>query len=199
MDFEALQTALAALILALLSDVTNVAVQWENEPRKMAIGPNVLLSWVSGAGVGVDEVRWEDTGAAVPNPDLEPTAVGARRLVLQVAPETTANQKPGAPHARAVAEKLRTRLLGRTSAKAALRAANLGLVGVGDVTPADYEADQRMVSRCVIEVTLNATSFDRDAAGAASSIATVEVTSEVSDVGGTLLPDAEQMDHEVLP
>lgn len=196
MDFEALQAALAALLLALLPDVTGVAVQWENEPRKMVLGPNVLLSWVSGGGVGVDETRWDDTEAAAQDPNMVPSLVGWRRLVLQVAPETTANQKP-ATHARTVAEKLRTRLR-RESAQAALEAANLGLASVGDVTTADYTADQRQVSRCVFELVLNASSFETVADDAVSSIESVDLTSTVSDAGGTALPAAEQITG-VLP
>jgi len=196
MDFTAIQDALKALLLALLVDFAGAAVQWENETRKMVLGPNVILSWVSGGGVGVDETRWDDTEAAAPDLNMVPSLVGWRRLVLQVAPETTANQKP-ATHARTVAEKLRTRLR-RESAQAALEAANLGLASVGDVTTADYTADQRQVSRCVFELVLNASSFETATDDAVSSIESVDLTSTVSDAGGTALPVAEQITG-VLP
>ncbi len=196
MDFTALQNALAALLRSLLADVSGVAVQWENEPRKMVLGPNVILSWVSGGGVGVDETRWDDNEAAAPDPNMVPSLVGWRRLVLQVAPETTANQKP-ATHARTVAEKLRTRLR-RESAQAALEAANVGLASVGDVTTADYTADQRQVSRCVFELVLNASSFETVADDAVSSIERVEANSTLNDAGGTALPGPEQITG-VLP
>jgi hypothetical protein len=197
MDLEAIENALGALILSLLASVPDAAVQWENRPREIVVGPTVFLSWVSGVGVGVDERRWEDSAAAKPEANMVPTTAGFRRLVLQVAPEVVANQLPGR-HAHTIAEKVRTGFA-RRSTKAALRAANLGLISVGGATTADYESDDHLVSRCVVEVALNATSYDRDDDGAVGSLERVEVTSHVSDVGGDLLPDAEQMNAEVIP
>lgn len=196
MDFAAIQTALVALLASLLTDVPGVQVLWENEPRKNAT-TFVLLSWVSGGGVGVDETRWdEDPDAAAPDPNMTPEIVGWRRLVLQVGCERLADQRP-AVHARTLVEKLRTRLR-RESAQAQLEAANLGLAGLGDATTADYEADDHLVSRCVLELTLNASSFDRSESDAVSSIEHVEVNSTLKDAGGTALPAGEQITG-VLP
>lgn len=180
MDYEALQLALAAWVAA-LTGLDPAVVVWENDPRPLTDGVVALLAWLAEPTVGVDETRVEDTGAAIPAPDLSVTVVGCRTLTLQVALETF-RQDPAAPHARALASALRARLRTPTSL-AALRAANVGLIGAGDATRADYRADGgRWVARVALDVRLNATTFVRDAA--TPSIAAVELTSTfVSPLG----------------
>lgn len=195
MDYTAAQPALVAWVKALTG---LEVVAWENEPRPhVPAGRLGVLSWLPTAGRGVDEVRWEDSNAVAPLPNLEPTVVGVRVLGLQVSVETL-DQRPEAPHARATLERMRDRLR-RPSSLAALAAANLGLIGAGDVAPADYRVDKRWVSRSVLDVRFNATSFDRDTDGAAPAIETVRVTSHIADVDGTELPAPEQFNDEVMP
>jgi hypothetical protein len=196
-DLVATQTALKAWARALLGLASNDPVLFENEPRVMFNRVLVLLSWVSGAGVGVDETRYEDSGATAPAANMVPVLTGARVAVLQVAVETL-SQAPDAPNARALCERLRDRLR-RPSSLAALKAANLGLIDAQVITVADAKRDQRFNARAVVEVRFNATSFDRDADGAVSSIERVVLTSHVAKPDGAQLPAELQMTAEEIP
>jgi hypothetical protein len=171
MDFESLQPA----IVAWLKTLTGLdVVIWENDPRPLAPGLVALLAWLDEPVVGVDEQRVEDSGAPAPTPDLTPVVVGVRTLTLQVGLETF-RQDPAAPHARALASRLRARLH-LPSSHAALAAANLGLIGAGPAVRADYRGDGgRWVARVVVELRFNATTCEVDAA--LPSLAAAEVTS----------------------
>lgn len=198
MDYAAAQSALKTLVTSVLGWTSPTdPVVFENEPRPRHNGRIAILSWVSGVGVGVDDLRWEDNGALAPDPNYVPTLAGDRMLALQVSVETL-DQSPGAPHARAALEQFRTRIR-RPSSLAALRAANLGMVDVGAVSQADYRVDNRMISRALIELRLNATTFDRDDDGAIGTIESTDITSHISDVDGTQLPASLQMNAENIP
>jgi hypothetical protein len=198
MTLAQLQTALKAWVVALAGlNAARDPVVFANEPRPMHNGTLALLTWVSGAGVGRDETRYEDNAAPAPAPDLVPVVVGNRVRVLQVE-FITLSQDPAAPSALALIEQVRNRLRWESS-KTALDAMNLGLIDSGVITVPDGKSDQRWRARTLLEVRFNASSFERDTAGAAPSIATVEVTSHLSNVDGTQLPAAQQFDHEVMP
>ena len=182
MDLAAIESALRTLVTTLTGvDV----VQWENEPRKQHNGRLVLLSWVSTGEVGPDSARWEFAEADDPLDEMTPIAQGHRLVVLQVSCETH-DQRAGST-ARALAETLRARLVWPRATESLLTA-NLGLVSVGPVTPSDYRVDQRMVSRCLVEIRLNATSFAADADGRTSTIQTVGVTGTLVTPSGTAIP-----------
>lgn len=200
MDWTALQTALKAWVLALLGwSATRDVVIFENEPWKRDNRRVAVLSWVSGAPVAAGEVRYEDTGALAPAPDLEPVTIALDVLALQIALETD-DQRPQGPHARAFAQTLRARLW-RPSSLDALDAMNLGLIGSSAITQADYreKGNGRLVSRTIVEVRFNASSFDRDALAAAGSIESAEVTSHVDTAAGAPVATPLQMNAEEIP
>jgi len=179
MDYAVLQPALVAWVKAL----TGLAVVvWQDEPRPQSNGALGTLSWLGSGGVGVDEVLYEDTGAAKPAFDLVPVVRGLRTLRLQVSVDTFSQLPAG--NARTLLEALRDRLRAPSSL-ATLRAVNLGVIGATDITEAPYKADQRWIKRALIELRFNATSGFRDTAGALPSIETVEVTTTITRPDGT--------------
>lgn len=204
MDFTATEDALAEWVRALMGLTADDAIAWEDRQRPWFQGRIVLLSWVAGAGVGVDEVRWEQrlvgdppAPPVAPAPNLEPVIVGCRTVTLQISAEVH-NQLPGAPHARALIERLRNRL-SRPSSLATLAGLNLGLIGADGVVSANYEVDDHVVGRALLSVRFNATSFDRDTDGAVGSLESVEVTSHVQNPAGAEVAPALQMVNEVIP
>lgn len=197
MKLADVQPALKAWV-AILSGVDPAFVVFENEPRPRTNGTLALLSWVSDAAVGVDENRYEDSGAAAPDGNLLPVSVGDRLVALQVGFETT-DQRPDAPNARACAVRMRDRIRLRSSLSR-IADMNLGLVGTDPIVQADYRAEQRMVARAVLGLRFNATSYERDdAAGIVGQIESVDVTSQLADVDGAQLPAALQLDHVNIP
>lgn len=192
------QAAVKLWVRALLGFAARDPVVMENEPRPAFERVIATLAWVSRVRRGVDELRYEDSEEAAPADNLTPVVVGARVRVLQVTVETV-SQAPDAPSALDWCEHAQDRMHAPSS-RAALAAANLGLVGAQVVTLADLESDQHMNARAVLDVRLNATSFERDAAGATGSIESVELTSDtLKGVDGVDLPAAQQFDHEVIP
>jgi hypothetical protein len=196
MNLATIEPALVAWVRTLLGFAASDPVVFENQRRPADNGRIAILSWVASAGVGVDEVRWEDNEAPAPAPNLVPVVCGVRTLTLQVAVETL-DQTSGAT-ARAALELLRARLR-RPSSLAALAAANLGLIGAEAVTSADYRVNQRLRSRALLEVRFNATSHDRDETGAGPAIESVDVTSHLTGTDGVELDASLQMSTEVIP
>lgn len=193
MTTQSVRSALAAWVKALSG--VEIAV-WENDPRPMHNGVIALLSWGASDVVGVDDLRWQYAENESPLEEMTPAVQGDRVLRVQVAFETTLQAIAG--NARELCERMRSRLR-RPSSLAALAAVGLGLVSAGPAVQADYRAQQHMVARALFDVTLNATTWDADADGATSYIATVEVTSHVSDVSGDELPASLQMQEQVIP
>jgi hypothetical protein len=198
MDLAAIQSFLAGFFLTLLGfSAPADPVVWQDEPRPQDNGRVAILSWVSIPKRGVDEVRYEDSGAAAPAVDLTPVVMGNRVLVLQLAVETLTQSADG-PNATALLNTARTRLA-RPSAKAALLGANLALVDAVVITLANRAVDDHVIARAVLEVRLNAADGDRDTDGATSSIATVELASDtLKNVDGADVPPALQI-SEVIP
>lgn len=185
MDLETIEHALSALV-ATLSGIEALCVQWENHPRVQHNGRLALLSWVSIEGRGTDEVLWAyDPAAPTSATDFTPELVGQRVAVLQVAIESH-DQRPGHT-ARRIAETIRSGF-SMPSAVAALKAVDLGLASVGQTIAADYKSDDRFVSRSIVEVRLNAVSRITDTAGATPRIDTVGLTATITDPAGTALP-----------
>ena len=180
MNFPAIKAALKTLVATLTGAAL---VQFENEPRKAYHGVIVLLSWVSGVGVGIDENRWDiDENIDAPDPNATPIIHGLRTLALQVSAEVH-DQRTVSEDARGMLEHLRTRIR-RAASLAALKAVNIGLIDCGNVLQSDYKVDGHVVSRCLIELRFNAVEFDRDTDGATSTIETVEVTSHAANTAG---------------
>lgn len=187
MDLATIEPALAALAAA-VTGLPAAACVWANAPRPLAGSALALvfLSWVSRTGVGLDGVTWAYAADADPLQEMTPTVQGSREARLQIAVEVYANQTAGQNAAHYI-ERARTRL-SRPSVRAALEAAGLALASVGAATQADYAADQRMVSRSLFEVVLNAHASEPDEAGRTSYIATVEAVAAVEGVDGVDLP-----------
>ncbi len=195
-DFATIENGLKALIATLAAVSANV-VTWKDEPRPMARGTQVLLSWTSSVGVGVDEIRFED-----PEDDeashVVPVIVGNRVLALQVQIETW-NQKPNAPHARSIAEKIRTRLA-RPTTFASLKALNLGWIDANVVNVGNYESDQRMIAAAIVDIRFNHAVTDRDEDDETqSTIEHAEVTSQIAGVDGVQVEASLQVVEEVMP
>lgn len=196
MNFEGIQAAIAAWVLSLLGWTAPAdPVVWEDDVRPYDNGRIAILAWVAGATAGVDELRYLDNAAAAPAADLDVELNGCRVLTLQIGVEVL-DQRPAA-HARGCLETLRARLRAPASL-AALDAANLGLVDAAQVARADYKADGRWVSRCVLDVRLNATAFYAAVDDATSSIAAVALRSDTLRSGdGADLPASGQMDEVI--
>jgi hypothetical protein len=194
MDLATIEPALCALA-ARLTDIVAACCVFENAPRPQTPdGRMVLLSWVSRAGVGIDETSWGYAPATDPLDEMTPTVEGPRYAVLQIAVEVIADQRAG-HSAAAITEAARTRVLWPSSLDA-LRAVSLAVATVGPATQADYPADGRMVSRSLFELRLNGVASEADAAGRTSYIATAAVTGTVYDAGGVALPATLQPDTE---
>jgi len=189
MDLASIEPALAA-IASTITGVPASCVQWENAPRVQWVTALVLLSWVSIVGVGIDGTEWTYGANADPLLEMQPTVVGLRRAVMQLSVQTL---RQDAGHtARAIAEVARTRLQS-PSTSAALAAAGLAFAGTEGVVKADYTVDKRVISRCLVDVRLNALSRVADPAGATSYIDTIEIAATVtrpdgSTVGAPLSP-----------
>lgn len=194
MNYATLQAALV-LWVAALTGIDAKAIVWENEIRVQSPGVLIVLSWVSTAPVGIEDTRWENTGDAAPALNMEPVVVGQRALVLQLSIESVLTT-PDAPNARVVAEQFRTRVRAPSSLTR-LTDAQVGLQSVGAVQQADYRVDQRWRNRCIVEVRLNATTFFRDTEGAAPSMESVLVSSDLQSLNGTDSPV--QLADEVMP
>jgi hypothetical protein len=74
------------------------------------------------------------------------------------------------------------------------------VIEAGDVTDASYRVDEnRWMSRCVLEVRFNATTFDRDEAGAVPSIESVGISATPEDPDAVETTAAVLFDEEVMP
>lgn len=186
MNLLVIEPALCALASS-ITGITAACCVFENAPRPQSPdGRFVILSWISRTGVGQDGTRWDYAADADPLEEMTPTVQGSREAVLQFAVEITADQRAGY-NAAAILETARTRL-SRPSSLAALEAAGLALATVGPGTQADYAGDQRMVSRSLFELRLNAHASEADTAGRTSYIATVDAEATIEGVDGTDLP-----------
>jgi len=185
-DLATVEPALSALV-ARATGITAACVQWENAPRVQHNGSLALLSWVSETSIGHDETQWSytDVGEGDPLTEMTPTARQRVRAVLQVSVEVH-DQRPGV-NASAIAQRIPARLRA-PSFVAEIAALGLGLANVGDVRRADYEVDDRFVSRTLVELTFNAHTTFVDEAGRNAAIATVEIDATVLSAGGAELP-----------
>lgn len=186
MDLATIEPALVTLASALTGVEASCCV-WENAPRPRHNGRLVLLSWVSIVGAGVDETTWTYAADADPLKEMTPTVTGQRKATLQLSVEAL-DQRPGHT-ARQLAERARTLAQGPSSL-AALLAVGLAFAGAEPVQQADYRVDGRMVSRCTLDLHLNALSAVVDDAAQTSYIATVTTTSTVTHPDGSPVADS---------
>jgi hypothetical protein len=189
MDLATIEPALLAWAAA-LTGVPVAFCQWENAPRVQHRGQLVLLRWVSGVGRGSDGFTYEvDDDVTDDGPEMVAVSRGPRQLVVQVDVEVH-DQRPGQT-ARALLERLRDRIY-LPSSTDLLDAANVALgAPPGSILPLDYDIDGHFVSRCVLDVNLNAASVTRDT-GRVYSVATVGLSAALSDPAGAALADSIQ-------
>lgn len=186
MDLATIEPALASLA-STLTGVEAACCVWENAPRPRSNGRLVLLSWVAIAGAGVDETAWDYAENEDPLLEMTPTVVGQRKATLQLSVEVL-DQRSGY-NARQLAERARTLAQGPSSL-AALLAVGLAFASAEPVQQADYRLDGRMVSRCTLDLHLNALSTVTDTAGQTSYLTSVTTTSTVTHPDGTPVADS---------
>ncbi len=183
MDFEAIAQGLLDLV-STLTGVERSCCLFENDPRVQHNGALVLLRWVGEASVGVDSTHYTFAEADDPLDEMTPTTTGNRVLTLQVDVEVH-DQRPGV-NAHAVASRARTRLAW-PSTIAALEDLDLAVATVEGLVTTDYEVDGHFVSRRSFDVRLHATAREVDAAGATSSIDTIEAEATIRHPDDTVV------------
>lgn len=190
MDLATIEPALLAWAAA-VTGVEASCVVWENAPRVQYNTHLVTLSWVSSREVGTDETVWAyDAAAESALTEMTPTVRGQRAAVLQLSVE--GYDHTAGTTARAILERARTRLQWPSSL-AALRAVGLAWAGAGSVVAADYRgANDRWVSRALLDVNLNANASEADLAGRTSALTSVDVTADLQTPAGDSLADSIQ-------
>jgi len=198
MDFRSVKASIVSwvVLLAGLTPPADVVV-WKNQPRPQGTGRMVVLSWVSRTTIGVDDVIWSTTTDPAPAENATPNSITQWKLVVQLSIQTN-DTTDGAPNADDLSAAMMARAWG-VSSIALLGAANLGLIGADQATPADYTANGRVVQRTVLTVSFNWSTVEVDTAGQGNTIDQAFVTSEVTDEAGELLPPSMQMNNEGIP
>jgi hypothetical protein len=193
MDLASIQAALTTIIGTASG---GLKVSWEEEPRSMVTAPRVLLNLISTGAIGVDEQRPEFDDPFFPG-DLTARVVGLRPFTLSIQVENSQTQKPTGK-AQLFLERIRTRLR-FPSAHEALKAAGIALVSLGPTVLLDHDYDDHRVSRASMDAFMTTSVDEKDDSAALGFIETIEVTSEVEDPGGTVLPTPPNLDEEVMP
>lgn len=191
MDAETVETGL----LAWAAQVTGAALAccWWDSAKRPVTPPDAVtatLSWLPGQSRGVDHEEWSydaDAGEEDPLTEMTPTSRGVRVETLQVSVES-ADLRAG-HSATAAAQRVVTRARG-TRSRAALLALNLGVADVRGPTRADYPFSGRMVSRALVELSLNVPFAFTDTDARTASIESVALTSTITDPAGAEIPDA---------
>lgn len=186
MDFEAVEAGLLDWA-SVVTGVERACCQWENEARVQDNGRLCLLSWVSSVGFGTDDRAWVYAANADPLLEMTPVISGPRSYVLQISVECI-DQRSGHT-ARASLERARERIQA-PSALARLKALDLAYADLGTVLTTDYAVDDHLVSRCTLDVTLNASGSFTDTDGRTSYIATLALSSTVTRPDGSAAPSA---------
>lgn len=190
MDIATAETEL----LAWAAQVTGAATaccMWESAKRPVT-PPGavvVVLSWLPGQSRGIDHETWDydaEAGENDPLTEMTPTNRGERVETLQLSIESD-DLRPGSS-ATAAAQRVVMRARG-SSSRAALRGINLGLSNVRGPTRADYAFNGRMVSRALVEVTLNAPFAFTDTDARTASIESVALTSTITRPGGAAVSE----------
>lgn len=184
-DLAALETGLAAFVKD-FSGLEQAA--WENANRGFTKETYALLSWVSSTSKGVAETTHDSAGT--------PTTTDHQRWSLQVAVESM-RQSPNST-AQQAAEVLRLRCH-TPRATAALAALGLALAFVGDARNADYNANQRMVQRWVLELRMNTVSSFTDTGFSESVIEHVALLSNTVNTPANVPVATSLQQNEEVP
>lgn len=171
-------------------------VVWENASRPFATKTYGILAWVSATSQGVAETTYAEVAGAPAGRHYVPTTTDHQVLVVQIAAESPVEQTQ--PSARAAIEALRVRA--RTpSALEGLAVLGLALASVGSAQRADYQADQRMVQRWLLELRLNAVSSYTDTDGAVSTIEHTELVPTNVRNPADVPVDPDLVPREIVP
>lgn len=178
MDYPAIKDTLKAWAMA----VTGLAfVVFENDPQPRANAQCVYLN-VRGVGsVGAGDVfsSYDDVAR-----EITETASGNRQLFVTFQVDSY-DMRP-ARNALTVITLARTRMT-LESCQEILREAGLALATISDPVDASYEADDSIVHRYSMDVTLNAVSSVTDVP--IPTIETADVSGELLDANGNVLPE----------
>jgi len=143
-------------LLSLFGDLSALQTVWIDkrrpyiDTRAQAV---VLLRVRTSEGIGVDDRRYTDLGLAAPEPTLEETANGHRRVGLDVRVESFRHDDDR--FAFNAAEEIRTKLLFGSSL-ARLRAVNVAVVRAAQVVDVSgVIQDDRATSVAVLDLILN--------------------------------------------
>ena len=202
-------STLNPLVLSILARIgvgDGFEVEHADRPRKMVSVQHkrtITLKVLTVVGLGDDEERREQIADDATGADakwagkLRVTSVGHRRVTYQLTCDALENTDQA--WAWDTIERIRTRLL-RTSTREQLNAINAAVIRnrIGAGVEANFKLDNRIVSRVVMDFALNVwiSDVETDPTG---WIEFAVVTSEPSDLDGTLLPDALRVINEQIP
>jgi hypothetical protein len=142
-------------------------------------GITLTLRITTVAGVGRDEIRYEDAGQ-----DLQETIYGLRRVTLNLQCEAT--HIDDSQWALSVLERIRTRMARRRVFRA-LCALNVGVIEILPARDVSAKSRQHTLSQASMDLLLTMVASDRDPV-VTGVIASVVITSKLEDVDGQLLP-----------
>lgn len=194
-DWKAVESAIESM----LEDATGLKAVKRDGPRPFAKSPRkqkalALYKIITRRGVGVDEVRYTDNGAAAPDPSCVPTACGIRTftLSLQVLSYTQDPNREAACYL----EEVRT-CVRLPQVLECLQQAGLALIEVLPTTPLDYEADDRVYSRANMDMRFSVAATKTG--DAIQNIETVVISSEFRGVDGNILPSPPNVTNQEIP
>lgn len=144
-------------------------------------GVKLYLKITSVVGIGDDDNRLEQE---TPDGDLQETIYGLRRVTLNL--QTTCTEVSDASWALSILERIRTRLRRQRTIDALLDL-NVGIVRIMQAIDLSKTQDQKVQSRASMDVILTLVSCDTDPV-TTGWISSVEITNELHDVDGTVLP-----------
>jgi hypothetical protein len=149
--------------------------------------------------VGVDEIRYIDTGASAPTYPLQEALVGNRVVNLQV--EFRSRSQEPLDSAWWTATRTQLRIRHPHVRRTWLDDACIAINDVGQIIDGvgGYRFDDRIEDRAIIEITLNAVINEVDESLIVSCIETIEATSDLKNVDGNSLDTVLQLDDEAIP
>lgn len=150
----------------------SVGVTWEETPRKVYVGPHVLLSLGAHSPYGTAEVNWTYDGGS---DELQPTVTGYRAVTLTLRVRSY-DQTPG-DSAIQTAEDLRLRL-GRPTSHETLNALGVALVRSDELLEASYIHDNRRISQVNLGLRLAYRVDEQDTTSAGDYFNRVDLSGE---------------------
>lgn len=175
--------------------VTGLEAVWANEERPfMAAGVFAVLQVGQTTQLIGTETRYEEE---TPGSDvLIPVTLGTQQITVSIGVESQ-DQSAG-QDASEYLERLRLRMAS-PPALGVFQSLGLAVVRVGTTVPADYDVDDRMVSRRSFDVTFAIGVEYRPEEEREGAITSVELTSHLTDLTGEQLSSNHQLTEETVP